>query len=114
MQIAYRMTKFDNTVGGVAMGILTSDPFLITWSTSLGIVSFFLKFIATGANLYICDVGIAIGIWGVVSAVITRWKEMRPHHNIRKYELMANVVVLVGIPSIFVLWYVMIGILVLD
>ncbi len=88
------------------MGILTNDPFLITWATSLGIVSFFLKFIATGMNIYICDIGMCIGMWGVASAVINRWKQMKPHHNISKYELFANVVVLFIVPCILLLWYV--------
>ena len=88
------------------MNILTSDPFLITWSTSLGVVCVFLRFIATGSNLYICDIGMCLGVWGVMSAMITHWKQVNPHHNTRKCEIMANVVVLTVIPCMLVLWYV--------
>ena len=94
---------------GKVMGILTNDPFLITWATSLGFVSFLLRFIATGMNVYICDIGMCIGMWGIVSAVINRWKQVRPHHNIRKYELLANVIVLFITPCLLILRYVFSG-----
>ncbi|MYF97635.1 hypothetical protein F4212_00660 [Candidatus Poribacteria bacterium] len=91
------------------MGILTNDPFLITWATSLGVVSVFLRFIATGMNIYICDIGICIGIWGAASAIINRWKQMKPHHDIRKPQFIANVVVLFITPCLLILWYLFTG-----
>ena len=90
--------------GGV-MSILTSDSFLITWSMSLGVVCFLLKFITSGANLIICDIGICLGVWGSASAFITRWKQMRPHYDIRRCEMFANIVVFVSVPCILMFRY---------